>query len=429
MDLAQKHNYKKCMRVAWIAPNGGNFTLDSLKGTGGWISSMESALMESREDIELALIFTHPGKTAPIKRGRVTYYPVCRPLENNIQKLWNRWFRNEEQYEEQLVAKMVERVKEFEPDVVHVWGCENFYAKVLKYISYPSVVHIQGLASSIIQHYLPDGMSVEELALQDNFIDRYLLKRGNLYDYKSFLSRVHSEKEIATYITNFVGRTEWDKTNSHKLSPQARYFHCDELMRKEFFEQEWHYHHDGKLVIHSSISNTWYKGMDLVLRAAQTLKSSGVDFVWNVYGVTASSSVVQYFSRKYDVVLEDVNIKFFGYVDADTLVRGLLECDLYVHPSHIENSSNAIAEAMMLGVPVVAQSVGGNPTMLDDDSGVLVQSNDMSSLIYHIRQMSNREVAEKYSSKARTLAQKRHNKAKVVAELTEVYNAVVNGAH
>ena len=64
------------MRVACVAPNGGNFTLSCLKGTGGWISSMESALLESNEDIELGLVFAHSEKLQPITKGRVTYYPV-----------------------------------------------------------------------------------------------------------------------------------------------------------------------------------------------------------------------------------------------------------------------------------------------------------------------------------------------------------------
>ena len=88
------------MRVAWIAPNGGNFTLNKLKGTGGWISSLETALLESTEDIELGIIFCHSEKLQPIVNEKVTYYPVHRPLESNVQKLYNRWFRNEEKFED-----------------------------------------------------------------------------------------------------------------------------------------------------------------------------------------------------------------------------------------------------------------------------------------------------------------------------------------
>lgn len=414
------------MRVAWVAPNGGNFTLSSLKGTGGWISSMESSLLESNEDIELGVVFVHSEDLQPVKHDRVTYYPVYRPLENNIQKLYHRWFRDEEKYEDALVAQMVEYIEQFKPDIVHIWGCENFYVKVLKYINYPSVVHIQGFASSIVQHYLPNGVGVADISSQDNYIDRYIFKRGNLHDYKTLLRRVFNEREAARYITNWIGRTAWDKANAYCLAPNANYYHCDELMRKEFYEYQWHYHYNEKLVIQSSISNSWYKGIDIVLKTAQMLKSLGVDFEWNVYGVTEDSSVVRFFSRRYHIEPKSMNVNLLGYVDGATIMQGLLKSDVYVHPSYIENSSNAIAEAMILGVPVVAQYVGGNPTMLKDDSGVLVQPNDSSAMAYAILQMRNRDVAEYYSQNGRKSAISRHDRNKVVADLLTAYKSIIN---
>ena len=414
------------MRVAWVAPNGGNFTLSSLKGTGGWISSMESALLESNEDIELGVVFVHSEDLQPIKHDRVTYYPVYRPLENNIQKLYHRWFRDEEKYEDALVAQMVEYIEQFKPDIVHIWGCENLYVKVLKYINYPSVVHIQGFASSIVQHYLPNGVSVADIASQDNFLDRYIFKRGNLHNYKSFLLRVAIEKEMAEYITNWIGRTEWDRASAYCLAPQAKYYHCDELMRKEFYEHQWRYHYDGKLVIQSSISNTWYKGVDVVLKTAQTLKSLGVDFEWNVYGVTEGSSVVRFFSRRYHIEPKSMNVNLLGYVDGATIMQGLLKSDVYVHPSYIENGCNAVQEAMLLGLPIVAHYTGGLTTTLNDNSGMLVQPSDSSAMAYAILQMRNRDVAEYYSQRGRKTAISRHDRNRVVADLLTAYRSIIN---
>ena len=414
------------MRIAWIAPNGGNFTLNGLKGTGGWISSLETALLECDKDVELGIVFTHSEDVLPIKSDRVTYYPVHRPSESNVQKLYHRWFRREEKYEDGLVRQMVDYVEQFKPDIVHVWGCENFYVKILKHIHYPSVVHIQGLATSYVETYTPSRVGISDIALQDNFVDRYIFRRGNLYDYNSFCRRVETERNIAKCISNWIGRTEWDRVSAYCLAPQAKYYHCDELMRNEFYEHQWQYHYNGKLIIQSSISNTWYKGVDVVLRTAQTLKSLGVDFEWNVYGVTEKSSVVRFFSCRYHIEPKSVNVNLLGYVDGATIMQGLLKSDVYVHPSYIENSSNAIAEAMILGVPVVAQYVGGNPTMLKDNSGVLVQPNDSSAMAYAILQMCNQDVAIGCSERGRKTAISRHDRNKVVADLLTVYKSIIN---
>ena len=417
------------MKVAWIAPNGGNFTLNKLKGTGGWISSLETALLESIEDVELGIIFFHSEKLQPIVKDRVTYYPVYRPLDNNVQKLYHRWFRDEEKFEDNLVLQMAECVKQFNPDIVHIWGCENFYVKILRHINYPSVVHIQGLASSIIQHYMPSGIGETDIASLDNFVDKYILKRGALYDYKSFIRRVSVEQEMSKYVTNWIGRTEWDKASAYCLNPNAKYYHCDELMRKEFYEHQWEYHYDGKLIIQSSISNALYKGLGVVLRTAQTLKSLGVNFEWNVYGVTASSSTVRFFAKKYNIKPKDVNVRLLGYVNAATIVEGLLKSDVYVHPSLIENGCNAVQEAMCLGTPAISQCVGGVKTTLASDSGILVQPNDSSMMAYSILQMLNRDVAEGYSRRGREVAMLRHDKNRVVANLVFAYKSILNDEH
>ena len=283
------------------------------------------------------------------------------------------------------------------------------------------------ISSSIIQHYMPSGIGETDIASLDNFVDKYILKRGALYDYKSFIRRVSVEQEMSKYVTNWIGRTEWDKASAYCLNPNAKYYHCDELMRKEFYEHQWEYHYDGKLIIQSSISNALYKGLGVVLRTAKTLKSLGVNFEWNVYGVTASSSTVRFFAKKYNIKPKDVNVRLLGYVNAATIVEGLLKSDVYVHPSLIENSCNAVQEAMCLGTPAISQCVGGVKTTLASDAGILVQPNDASVMAYSILQMRDQGVAEEYSKRGRSVAMKRHNRELVVADLVMAYKKIING--
>jgi glycosyltransferase involved in cell wall biosynthesis len=59
--------------------------------------------------------------------------------------------------------------------------------------------------------------------------------------------------------------------------------------------------------------------------------------------------------------------------------------DLMVLPSIMEAVPISIMEAMMLGVPVVASSVGGIPEIIDDGvNGLLVPPNDAGSLAQRI---------------------------------------------
>ena len=414
------------MRVLWVSPNGGNFASDEIMGTGGWVGSLEKSIIESNINIELAIVFISEIYSTPMMIGKVTYYPVYYPKQNNLQKLNSRWFNKQEQYEDDILQKMCSCIKSFKPEVIHVWGIENYYAKIISRTKVPCVVHIQGFASSIIEHYLPEGVTLLDLKKIDGIINVNILKRGHYHSYLQFEQRVNNEQLMSKYVKYWMGRTEWDHAVSFCLNSEAKYFHCDELMRPEFYKKRWHYHYDGVLRIQSSISDTWYKGIDIVLKTAKLLKKIGVNFVWNVYGVDSKSDILDFVIKKLKIMPSDVNVAFNGRVSGEKIQKGLLSSDVYVHPSNIENSSNAIAEAMCVGIPIVAQYVGGNPSMLKDASGKLVQSNDPFSLSYAIISMIDKDNAELYSHNAGKTAYYRHNPNNVLNDLVMIYRLIIN---
>jgi L-malate glycosyltransferase len=62
--------------------------------------------------------------------------------------------------------------------------------------------------------------------------------------------------------------------------------------------------------------------------------------------------------------------------------------DIYVQPSRSEGMSNAILEAMVARLPVVATNVGGNPDLIENDvTGLLVPGEDSSALAEQLLQL------------------------------------------
>ena len=57
-------------------------------------------------------------------------------------------------------------------------------------------------------------------------------------------------------------------------------------------------------------------------------------------------------------------IHYTGVLDAAGMRDAFLNSDVFVMPSTIENSPNALGEAMLLGMPCIAAQVGGIPSML-----------------------------------------------------------------
>ena len=81
---------------------------------------------------------------------------------------------------------------------------------------------------------------------------------------------------------------------------------------------------------------------------------------------------------------------------------------------------------MYLGVPVVAQYVGGNPTMLKDDSGILVAPNEPYSMAFHLMRFRDEEYAASYSRRAIAVAENRQNNKRTISELINIYKNIIS---
>jgi L-malate glycosyltransferase len=67
----------------------------------------------------------------------------------------------------------------------------------------------------------------------------------------------------------------------------------------------------------------------------------------------------------------------------------LATLDAVVLPSASESLSNAILESMAAGVPVIANRIGGNIELLDDDRGILVSTDDEAAWVAALEKIAN----------------------------------------
>lgn len=96
-----------------------------------------------------------------------------------------------------------------------------------------------------------------------------------------------------------------------------------------------------------------------------------------------------------------------GFVFTGTLAHaatlGVIQtADVFVLNSSYEGLSHLLIEALMLGVPVVATRVGGNPEVITDgENGLLVPEGDRSALVAAlVRVLSDTELRTRLSARA-----------------------------
>ena len=151
-----------------------------------------------------------------------------------------------------------------------------------------------------------------------------------------------------------------------------------------------------------SISDSPYKGLDLVLNTIKLLdKFSDINIIWHICGIETDSEQTLYFQPPKD--LKHSQISFEGILSQTKLIELLLNSNIYVHPAYIENSSNSICEAQILGLPIIATNVGGTSTLIQHEkNGILVTPNDPYNLAAYICKIIRKpQFAQELSKKDR----------------------------
>lgn len=392
------------MRVLWFSADSALYQYASNKH-GGWISALQREILKV-EDIELGVAFPWRDDFRG-SEDKCIYYGIKAikyPLLNFSRK------------QSRQLSRIKEIVDDFQPDVIHVFGTENGLGLVCQCTSIPVVVHIQGILGAYFETFVPYNMSWKDYVFRNP-------KAYLAYDaWKKFIPR---EREIFRNSRFFMGRTEWDKSITRMLSPHSQYFHCEEMLRPEIRNAEpWQYKEREPFVISSVFGSPIYKGGDVILRTAALLKAeTSLNFIWNVYGIND----MRFAEQLTGIMGANVGVVPRGRVDVVSLISHLQNSSIFIHPSYIENSSNAICEAQYLGLPIIATHAGGTTSLVKhEENGLIVPVNDIYMMASQIMRVAEDYIfAMELGRQARREAQKRHDPKLIVRQLMYVYDEML----
>lgn len=420
----------KKMRVLWFSntPSCYEYATSNTKfkgyNGGGWISSAEKAVYNSGE-IELAISFFLDGQSQKCVQHGVTYYPIPNRCVSVAEKVNDKMKMlldgHRHSYEKATWRYYLEHfsriINNFLPDIIHVWGSEEYFGLVSKVTEKPVILYIQGLINPCNDAFLPPFMSWNDFIGSSRTPIKMIRNRLIRIAWNNSSYR---EREIFKGIQICMGRTDWDRRLAYILNPQAKYFHVDEILRDVFYEEPKRII-PKKLNIVTTISQAPYKGFDMVLKTAKVLKEQmNKDFEWYCYGNIDPQIVENRIGIRHD----DVDVRLMGVVTAEELREAEQKATLYFHSSYIDNSPNSLCEAQILGVPVVSTNVGGIPSLVDEgEDGFLIPSNDSYQAAYQISSIfQNPEMNCIMGEKARRKAMERHNPQRIIEQIMKVYS-------
>lgn len=423
------------MKVLWLTnsllPDHASMVKKPYTHRGGWILALAEALVaDGRVDLAVA---TNVCTTEAAKRSvhNILYYTVPVRSGNQVGR----------RLPETMIQAYQCVVRDFKPDIVHVHGTEYFHGLLARMCQFecPVVISIQGIIDVCRHHWL-GGLSAETVRASRTVRDWF--RRDGLKEQNAKLvERSAIEREIFAANSIFVGRTQWDRAHLRRLNPTATYYHCDRLLRVPFYSARWYLDRIRPHTVFASGANYPLKGFHVLVKAIAQLRDEFPDILVRVVGAQCypgASGLMRLWkncrSRGYARYLSDLIrqesledcINILPTLSAWEVANELKKAHVFVLPSFIENNSNSLAEAMMVGTPVVASFVGGIPSVVcPEESALMFPPGDEAVLADQIRRLfEDDDLAMHLSSQAMTVAKRRHSHARNVSAMVKIYEAV-----
>lgn len=395
----------------------------------GWLTGCLNRIDKS--SIELGICFPADGDIASSSEviDGVTYFGFKEDLNHP------------EIYDGTVENRFHEILDDFKPDVLHVFGTEFPHSlAMLRAFGRPerTLLGIQGICGVIADEYM--AMLPEQVQQAATFRDR--LKSDSLMQQQEkYRIRGEHEKEAILLTGNITGRTGFDKRETARINPEASYYKMNETMRPCFYEGKW----EEKNVLPHSIflpqGDYPLKGFHFMLQAMPIILEKYPDAQLFVAGnnlIGKGGSKYPYFMRasaygKYIKSLISKNklkkkVTMVGTLSDEEMKQQLLKSSVFVCASVVENSPNSMAEAMLLGVPVVAARVGGIPDLLrENKDGLLFDKGDVQGLADCIMQMWDEPViAGVYGDNAKAQAKITYDPDANYRRLLEIYSDILD---
>ena len=399
----------------------------------GWLSGIFERVQKKEAPFVLGICFPL-GNAVGVKRLQVQNV-TCYAFAEDLNR--------PEIYDARMEGEFKQIIEDFEPDLIHIFGTEFPHTlAAVRAFSRPDkvLIGIQGLCSEIAKVYMA-GLPKQ---VQKDVTFRDFIRQDSIGQQQDkFTRRGENEIKALKDCRNITGRTRFDQEGTAKINPDARYYLMNETMRSEFYTGKWILEDCQEHSIFLGQGDYPLKGMHFALEAMALLTPKYPDIKLYVSG----NSILKHDTLKEKLKLpaygkyllslikkhrlED-KVVLLGKLNAQEMKQQFLNSSVFICPSVLENSPNTVAEAQLLGVPVIASRAGGIPDMITHGKdGLLFPTGDVAQMAKQIESLWDRTkdetglcLAERISEGARRRARAVHDGETNYQRLLEIYNTI-----
>ncbi|MGO9136843.1 MAG: glycosyltransferase family 4 protein [Syntrophales bacterium] len=319
-------------------------------------------------------------------------------------------------------------VSQWEPDLLHIHGTEAAYGLLTarRMVKCPALISLQGLLGPSSEWYRYFGnSSFMDIIRMHRWLDIPAM-RGHWIGFWRIRKMAKREREIIAGNRFFMGRTAWDRAYIRALNPSARYFHGGELLRKAFWQERWNIRRARRhRIVFTNAGGYPRKGTETLLNAVKLLRPDYPDIQVGIAGGISRRSGYGRYVRGRIAELGHAALEL-GPLNAEEMVKELVSSHVFVSPSFIDNSPNAVCEAQLIGMPVISTYTGGLPSIIEDRrTGLFFPTGDTPMLAARLTELFEDEsLAVQLGSQAHEVAVRRHDPDAIVNEVLTAYEDV-----
>ncbi len=413
---------EKQIKVLWLSNI--EFSNSQLQSTGTWLSAMGNAL-QSTKKIELFNI-------TQSKRSKYTQEAI-----GSIKQ----WLVPFERFNKKGLPSLktinyIQRiVEEVRPEIIHVWGTENYWGLLTArgYINGNILLETQGLRYACAKVYY-GGLTFSELLKCIGL--KEILNPGK----SIFAGKIQSERwgkfeiEILKAHKNISTQSDWIRAHVFLSNQNCKIHRSEMMLRNEFTESAaWNRKNLNPIIFTSSAGSRAYKGIHVLFKALSILKQHYPTIVLQIAGSHLKGIKTSGYSK---FLMQEAlrlgisnSIQWLGSLDSTKIVSQLHSSSVVVIPSFVESYSMSLAEAMIVGTPIVVAYSGAMTELaVNNESALFYTAGDEVMCAHQIEKvLEDHNFALNLSKNARIVGLLRNNTNKVIEQQLSIYNSLLEG--
>lgn len=406
------------LKVLWFS----NIAISNqeMNATGTWIYAMSLALHEYHPEI----------KIYNITKGRVKHI-----IHEKVKDVEQWVLPINVNDENNIVFNIIGNIK---PTLIHIWGTEASWGNIpfqQKVPTIPILLDMQGFMKSVYENYYGD-LSLSEV-IKCFSIKELIKPKSSLPAYKRIYKlRALREKLIINKFNYISTQSDWMTACIKSINSNCRIYNTKIALRDQFYKASpWKFNsleqHHPIIFTTASVTNP-LKGLTVLLKTFNIILAKYPNAELFIAGNTPSgireSGYSKFIKRYIKTHKMSGRIKFLGALSTDKLIYHYQHCSVFVNPSLIESYSLVVAEAMILGVPVVASYAGAICELGVDGESILFfpKADYIVCASKILKLIDSPDFALKISTTARQTGLDRNNRKKVADRQYEIYNNILS---